>query len=208
MQQPYITTQRFNHLNRAYDFADRFDVDQQLSSGTLTELNIKQMVRAGRIAAFTPETFKTAYSRRAAETDPVPYGFTRAELETRGLVLRGKPAKEPKKAAPAVPLKAEKKAAGPAPILETIEIKDDAIVHGEQRIQPRKNGAFWYYDVATPTGQLLRAKGFRSVDKAKEWLDALAASTPAPAPATPGGEQSQEPGNGGDVQRESRGSDQ
>jgi hypothetical protein len=202
MKQTDICTSPFKHLTRSYDYADKFDVEHQLSSGTLSERQIETFRHQGAIAALTPDTFRLAYARRRGDTDPVPYGFTRAALEGMGFTLRpdsGAPAPKAKAVPPPPKPKAE-----PTPVeeLRTIEFNDNAIDYRGFKIQPKKNGKFNYYDAADLTGRLLRPAAFKKLESAEAFIDGIvgtsAASTPAPAADKP--ETDAEQTDDGDLQ--------
>lgn len=186
----YIAMETLRHGATEYLPGDRIDVDAFLARGEWTERLAKQLKDRKSYGELTKQGFEIAKARRPSGAPWPPRGFTEAYLETAGLV---DPVKAPDPATAASP---------PAKRIERIELAEDKIEHGGNFIQPKKKGNFTFFDVADAEGRLLRDSSFRSLDKAKEFLDSM--STAQPPAGTSGGEAQEKP-DGGDVRPESDG---
>lgn len=192
MDQIVIYPQRFGTTD--YLTGDKIEVDQLLKSGALNERLAFLLEDQKKILPLTPENFRMAAARRPAGAPWPPRGFTEAYLLEANLIskdeLPGAPPKQ--KAAAGKPPKAE------VVVLKKIALKDDKIAVGPCFVQPKKVGKFSYFDVTDYEGNLLRAKAFRDLAKAKQFLEGL--STEPPTADSPQDEAQAEAADGSDVQ--------
>lgn len=192
----------------AYLPADKLDIAMLLSKGLLHDQLVEDLKVQGYYGDLTKEAFGIALARRPAGAPP-PAGFTEAYLVELGIVEPGAlspPKKASTKAAPPPPKAPTEKP--PKQVITEIKFGPDMIVHGDYRIQPKKAGNWTFFDVADQSGKLLRLTAFRSVDKARTFLDEMVAASTQTPPADTSGAAPEEQSDGSDVQSEPERSDQ
>lgn len=149
---------------------DRFDSEAFLKAGAINETNLAQFKRHNYIGPLTRESYAACMKRRPE--GEMGQGFTRAELEARGII-------DPE---PEIVEKKAAKAADPKAPIEAIDLSKAAAIENYKDAcivteKTGRGGNLTFYSVTNDKGELLRPSKFRDVAKAKAFIDGLAPPT-------------------------------
>jgi hypothetical protein len=180
-----------------YISGDKIDVAMLAQKGLLNEDVIAGLRKRKEIVEPTVENMKVALARRPHGAPWPPRGFTEAEMEQRGFIEKKA---DQKPAEPPAEKKAKTNGKELPPVIERIELKEDAIPVAGNFLQPTKRGNLRFFTAAAPDGRILRATLFRSIENGTAWLEELSTAASQTDTSAEAAEKAEESPDGGDVQ--------